>query len=95
MRLALDGAEAAEMAKAKFVIGENEKHTIIVNASALLKYISIEVDGKKVINETHLTPAAKKFQLEVGDTEKHQVDIEAGPFSAAKVTVDGKDTQKT
>jgi hypothetical protein len=30
------------MTKAKFEIGENEKHTIIVNASALLKFIKIE-----------------------------------------------------
>jgi len=39
------------MTKAKFEIGENEKHTIIVNASVLLKYIKIDVDGKKVVNE--------------------------------------------
>ncbi|MGA3110925.1 MAG: hypothetical protein ABSE15_02705 [Candidatus Bathyarchaeia archaeon] len=39
------------MTKAKFEIGETEKHTIIVNATALLKYITIEVDGKKVVNE--------------------------------------------
>ena len=35
------------MTKAKFEIGETEKHTIIVNASAFLKYIKIEVDAKK------------------------------------------------
>jgi hypothetical protein len=29
------------MTKAKFEIGDTEKHTIIVNASALLKYIKI------------------------------------------------------
>jgi hypothetical protein len=36
------------MTKAKFEIGGTEKHTIIVNVSALLKYIKIEVDGEKV-----------------------------------------------
>ena len=49
--------------KAKLEIGETEKHTIIVNASALLKYIKIEVDGKKVVNESHFSPVPKKFQL--------------------------------
>ncbi len=44
------------MTKAKFVIGETEKHTIIVNASALLKYIQIEVDGEKVVNEANFQP---------------------------------------
>ncbi len=83
------------MGKAKFEIGEKEKHTITVNASALLKLIKIEVDGKKVVNESHFTPTAKKFQLEVGDTEKHQVEIEAGPFSSPTLTVDGKSVQKT
>jgi hypothetical protein len=83
------------MGKDKFEIGVNEKHTIVVNASALLKQIKIEVDGQKVVNESHFTPMPKKFQLEVGNTEKHQVEIEAGPFSAAKVTVDGKPVQKT
>jgi hypothetical protein len=52
------------MINAKFEIGENEKHTIIVNASALLKYIKIEVDGKKVVNEPHFSLLQKKFQLE-------------------------------
>ena len=49
------------MTKTKFEIGENEKHTIVVNASALLKYISIEVDGKKVVNESNLQPLPSKL----------------------------------
>ena len=57
--------------KSKFEIGETEKHTIIVNASALLKYIKIEVDGQKVVNEPHFSRLPKKFQLEVGNTKKH------------------------
>ena len=59
------------MTKAKFEIGATEKHTIIVNASALLKYIKIEVDGEKVVNEANFQPSAKKFQLDVGNSEKH------------------------
>jgi hypothetical protein len=59
------------MTKAKFEIGENEKHTIIVNVNPLLKYTTIEVDGKKVVNESHFSSLSKKFQFEVGNTEKH------------------------
>jgi hypothetical protein len=58
------------MTKAKFEIGETEKHTIIINASALLKYIKIEVDGEKVVNESNFQPFPKKFQLEVANTKK-------------------------
>ncbi len=59
------------MTKAKFEIGETEKHTIIVNATALLKYIKIEVDGEKVVNESHFSSLPKKFQVEVLNTEKN------------------------
>jgi hypothetical protein len=82
------------MAKVKFEIGENEKHTVTVNASALLKFIKIEVDGKKVVNESNFTPSAKKFQLDVGDVEKHHLEISAGPFSPITLFVDGKEAQK-
>ncbi len=58
------------MTKAKFEIRETEKHTIIVNASALLKYIKIGVDGEKVVNEANFQPLPKKFQLDVGNSEK-------------------------
>ena len=83
------------MTKAKFEIGETEKHTIIVNASALLKYIKIEVDGEKVVNEANFQPLAKKFQLDVGNSEKHHLEISAGQFSPIILFVDGKETQKT
>ena len=48
------------MTKANFEIGENEKHTIVVNASALLKFVKIEVDGEKVVNESHFSSLPKK-----------------------------------
>ena len=83
------------MTKAKFEIGEKEKHTIVVNASALLKFIRIEVDGEKVVNEANFQPLAKKFQLDVGNSEKHHLEISAGPFSPITVVVDGKEAQKT
>jgi hypothetical protein len=83
------------MTKAKCQIRENEKHTIIVNANPLLKYIKIEVDGEKVVNESNFQPLPKKSQLEVGNSEKHHVEISAGPFSPIKLFVDGKEAQKT
>jgi sulfite reductase beta subunit-like hemoprotein len=58
------------MTKAKFEIGETEKHTIIVNVTPLLKYTAIEVDGEKVVNESHFSSLPKKFQVEVTNTEK-------------------------
>ena len=73
------------MTKAKFEIGENEKHTIIVNANPLLKYIRIEVDGEKVVNEANFQLLPKKFQLDVGNSEKHHLEISAGPFSPIKL----------
>jgi hypothetical protein len=83
------------MTKAKFEVGETEKHIIIVNASALLKYIKIEVDGKKVVNESNFQPLPKKFHLDVGNSEKHHLEISAGPFSSIILFVDGKEAQKT
>ena len=83
------------MTKAKFEIGEKEKHTIVVNASALLKFIKIEVDGEKVVNEANFQPLAKKFELDVGSSEKHHLEISAGPFSPITLFVDGKEAQKT
>jgi len=53
------------------------------------------VDGKKVINEAYFTPTPKKFHLEVGNTEKHQVEIETHPLAATTITVDGKVAQQT
>ena len=81
--------------KARFEIGDNEKHTIIVNANPLLKYIKIEVDGEKVVDGANFQPLSKKFQIDVGNSEKHHLEISAGPFSPIKLFVDGKEAQKT
>ncbi len=82
------------MTKAKFEIGETEKHTIIVNASALLKYIKREVDGEKVVNEANFQPLPKKFQLDVGNSEKHHLEISAGPFSISNYSWTEKKLKK-
>ncbi|MHB1708174.1 MAG: hypothetical protein ACYCT2_01685 [Thermoplasmataceae archaeon] len=80
------------MSKAKFEIGENEKHIIDISANPFLKYIRIEVDGKRVIDVANFTPS-RKFQLDVGELEKHQVEIRIRALSPIKLFVDGKETQ--
>ena len=57
--------------KARFEIWENKKRTIIVNANLLLKYTAVEVEGEKVISESHFSSLPKKFRFEVIDTEKN------------------------
>ncbi len=83
------------MSKAKFEIGDKEKHTIVVDNSIFWKRIIIEIDGEKVVNESHLTPTGKKFEFDVGSSEKHHVEISAGGFSHTEVLVDGKAVQET
>jgi hypothetical protein len=84
-----------EMGKTKFEIGETEKHTIFVNNSLLMKRITIEIDGEKVADESNFSPMGKKFQFDVGSSEKHQVEISAGGFARTEVFVDGKAVQKS
>ncbi|HLH85777.1 MAG TPA: hypothetical protein VKU79_02805 [Thermoplasmataceae archaeon] len=81
------------MSKARFQIGEVEKHVIYVNANPFLKYIRIEVDGERVVNVANLTPS-REFQLEVGNLEKHHVDIRIRAFSPIKLSVDGKEAEE-
>lgn len=83
------------MTKAKFEIGEIEKHLVIVDNSILWKRITIELDGEKVVNESHFSPKGKKFQFDVGSSEKHHVEISAGGFSHTELFVDGKAVQKS
>ena len=83
------------MAKDTFKIGENEKHVILVNASIFWKRITIEIDGKTMVNEYSYSPSPKQYHFDVGTSEKHHVEISAGGFSSIKVVVDGKEVQKT
>jgi hypothetical protein len=81
------------MAKAKFEVGENEKHVIDVNANIILKYIRIYVDGERVINVVNLTPS-RDFQLDVGNSEKHHVEIKIRALTPIRLLVDGNETQQ-
>jgi hypothetical protein len=81
------------MANAEFEVGESEKHLIDVNANPFLKYVRIDVDGNRVIDVVNLTPS-RKFQLEVGNREKHDVEIHIKIFHPIKLFVDGKETKQ-
>ena len=81
------------MAKAKFEVGESEKHVIDVNANIILKYIRIYVDGERVINVVNLTPS-RDFQLDVGNSEKHHVEIKIRALTPIRLLVDGNETQQ-
>jgi hypothetical protein len=83
------------MARAKFEIGETEKHRLVVNWSLFWKHITIELDGKKVVDKFHYSPLPEKFQFDAGSSEKHRVEISAGGFLPIIVSVDGKAAQKT
>ena len=87
--------EVKNMSKAKFEIGDNEKHIIVVDNSLFWKHITIELDGEKVVNESHFSPTGKKFEFDVGSSEKHHVKISAGGFSHTELFVDGKAVQET
>ncbi|MEM0157644.1 MAG: hypothetical protein QXN26_06240 [Thermoplasmataceae archaeon] len=81
------------MVKAKFEVGESEKHLIAVNANPILKYIRVEVDGERVINVANLTPS-RELQLEVGKAEMHHLEIKIRAFSPIKLFADGKEIQQ-
>ncbi len=78
------------MSKASFEVGENEKHVIFVHASPLWKYIRVEVDGKKVLHVANLTPT-RKLELDIGETEKHHLEIDLRALTPTKLFVDGKE----
>ena len=77
------------MAKVTVDIGEKEKHHLVVNFSIFSKRITIEMDGKKVVDKGHYSPAPEKFQFDVGSSEQHRVEVSAGGFSPIIVSVDG------
>lgn len=80
------------MSKAKFEVGDDEKHTVSVNANPFLKYIRVEVDGKRVINVANFTPT-RKLELEVGESEKHHLEIDIRALTPIRLFVDGEEVQ--
>ncbi len=47
------------------------------------------------MKESHFTPQGKKFELDVGSSEKHHIEINAGGFSTTELSVDGKVVQRS
>ncbi len=78
------------MTKAKFEIGENEKHTLTVERDYMMKKDIIELDGEKLTDEFTIWPGARKYSFDIGSSEVHKVQVTMGRFSAPKVLVDGK-----
>ena len=73
----------------RFEIGENEKHYLTVDWSLLSKQLRIELDGEILVREWHLSPGAKRVELDVGHSEPHHVLVVAGGLHRTEVRVDG------
>lgn len=81
----------APLSKAKFEVGENEKHLVAVNSNPFLKYIRVEVDGERVINVANFQPF-RKLELDVGETERHHLEIVLRALTPIKLFSDGEET---
>ncbi len=81
------------MADINYEIGDKEKHLLTVAVSVFWKKIRIQLDGEDLVNKGHFTPGPEQFTFDVGETEKHKVEVSAGGFSSTKVTVDGKEIE--
>ena len=79
------------MPNAKFEVGEKEKYYFTVNWEIVTKRITIEQDGAIIANEGHwYSPFSKKFKFDIGSSERHHVEIAAGPFRPIELMVDGE-----
>lgn len=78
------------MSKAKFEVGESEKHIIGVNSNPFLKNIRIEVDGERVVSVANFQPS-RKLEIDVGEVEKHHLEIDIRALSPIRLFVDGEE----
>ena len=88
------------MGKSRFEVGEREKHSLTVHTDRVMKTIRIDVDDKKIIDESLFSPGAKKFAFDVGSSEVHKVEVNFGMTRWAfgrkmTVLVDGKPVQSS
>ncbi len=77
------------MAK-RYEFGEKERHSLTVDWSLISKRLRVELYGALVSEEWHLSPRASRFELDVGSSEHHHVEVLAGGFHPTEVIVDGK-----
>ena len=79
------------MPSERFEVGKSEKHFITVELDMISKRMKIEQDEVVVKNDLHtFSPLNQKFKLNIGSSEKHHVEITAGPFHQIELKVDGK-----
>jgi hypothetical protein len=86
--------------KARFEVGEGEKHSLTVDTDVVMKTIRIHVDDQKIVDESLFSPGAKKFAFDVGSSEVHKVEVNLGTTRWAfgrKITVlvDGRPVQSS
>lgn len=80
------------MATVKFEVGNNEKHSVTVEATApWLRKLKVVVDGKEVVNKVWSKSFGGSAEITVGEGERHQVEVRVnGQFTPKiEVTVDG------
>lgn len=83
------------MTKTKFEIGNEEKHNFVVDWDWITKRIKIEQDGETVADEMHYSQRGKKFQFDIGSSERHHVEITIGLTHPVELLVDGRPAPKT
>ncbi len=81
------------MPQAKFNVGESEKHEVLVQSSYWTGQIKVDVDGKRVI-DSYTLGFPKILDLEIGESEKHQIKIEVSENSAFGYYIDGQFVRK-
>jgi len=86
-----------------FSVGENERHTVDYNFNKFWGGLTIKVDGEEIVKsfqafKSSFKPEQMPFKFDVGDKEKHSVEIKTimplffAGFRPCKyeVSVDGK-----
>jgi hypothetical protein len=87
-----EAVEPGEIMKARFEIGENEKHIIEVSASVWTGQVKIVVDGRTMAKTHQIGLSDASYRFPVGENEKHDVEVIVGGIVAARaeLLVDGK-----
>jgi hypothetical protein len=82
------------MTKARYAIGENEKHEVFVQTNFWTAKLEVDVDGKRVV-DTRNWGVHTDFSFQVGENEKHEILIKMNFTNAFEIYVDGKFFGKT
>ena len=87
-----EAVELGEIMKARFEIGENEKHIIEVSASLWTGQVKIVVDGQTMAKKCQVGSSDESYRFSIGEKEKHDVEVIIGGIvtARAELLVDGK-----